>query len=58
MAWPIADAWGEVPRPRLITDIPVSVGGVDLAPLTIAPLSREPLVAHVGEKLTITSSCW
>lgn len=56
MAWPIADAWGEVPRPRLITDIPVSVGGVDLAPLTIAPLSREPLVAHVGEKLTIPLS--
>lgn len=53
MAWPIRDAWGEIPRPRLLTDVPVSVGGVDQAPLTIAPTAREPLVATVGQSLTI-----
>ncbi|HND55954.1 MAG TPA: serine protease, partial [Pirellulaceae bacterium] len=37
MTWPIRDAWGEIPQPRLLADCVVSASGVDFAPLTIAP---------------------
>ncbi|HTN76058.1 MAG TPA: serine protease, partial [Pirellulaceae bacterium] len=53
MAFPIPDAWGEIPSPRLIADVPVSVSGSELAPLTIAPVTREVLTVVAGEKLTI-----
>ena len=36
MAWPVPDAWGEIPRPRLLSDVVVSASGVDFAPLSIA----------------------
>lgn len=52
-AWPIPDSWGEIPRPRLLADVPVSVGGLDLAPITISPAAGAVLDAKVGEKLTI-----
>ena len=52
VAWPIPDSWGEIPSPRLMADVPVSVSGVDLATITIAPTT--PLLEVVaGEKLTI-----
>ena len=52
VAWPIPDSWGEIPSPRLMADVPVSVSGVDLATITIAPTA--PLLEVVaGEKLTI-----
>ncbi len=53
VAWPIPDAWGEIPSPRLLADVPVSVGGSDLAPLTIKPQSSETVEVKAGEKLTI-----
>ncbi|HQR05544.1 MAG TPA: PPC domain-containing protein [Gemmatales bacterium] len=52
VAWPIPDSWGEIPSPRLLADVPVSVSGSDRAPLTIA--AKTPVVeAKAGEKLTI-----
>ena len=52
VAWPIPDSWGEIPSPRLLADVPVSVSGIELAPLTIA--AKTPVLeAKVGEKLTI-----
>lgn len=52
VSWPIPDSWGEIPSPRLLADVPVSVSGIDLAPLTIT--AKTPVVeAKVGEKLTI-----
>jgi len=52
VAWPIPDSWGEIPSPRLLADVPVSVSGFERAPLTIA--AKTPVVeARVGEKLTI-----
>lgn len=52
MAWPIPDSWGEIPSPRLLADVPVSVAGLELAPLTLA--AKTPLVeATVGQKLTV-----
>lgn len=52
-AWPIPDSWGEIPYPRLSGDIPVSVGGHDFAPLTIAPATRDPVEAKAGTTLKI-----
>ncbi|MFN0056475.1 MAG: serine protease [Planctomycetales bacterium] len=53
MAWPIPDAWNEIPAPRLLADVPVSVSGYELAPLTLAPAAKEPLSVVAGDKLTI-----
>ncbi|MFO1007231.1 MAG: serine protease [Planctomycetaceae bacterium] len=52
-AWPIPDSWGEIPAPRLLADVPVSVSGVDLAPITIAPASPEIREVTAAEKITI-----
>ncbi len=52
-AWPIPDSWGEIPKPRLMADVPVSVSGFDFAPLTIAPVNRQVIEAAAGEKVTI-----
>lgn len=53
MAWPIYDAWNEIPSPRLLADVPVSVSGIDFTPLSIAPQTKEVLTVVAGEKLTI-----
>ncbi len=53
MAWPIPDAWGEIPYPRLLADVPVSVSGIEFAPITIAPTGNEIREVVAGEKLTI-----
>ena len=52
-AWPIVDSWGEVPSPRLVTGLPVSVTGSEFAPITIAPAEKKVWEATVGQKLTI-----
>ncbi|HVW36953.1 MAG TPA: serine protease [Pirellulales bacterium] len=52
-AWPIPDSWGEIPHPRLLADVPVSVSGNEFAPLTIAPAKSEVWEVTAGEKLTI-----
>src|SRR5262249_25571269 len=52
VAWPIPDSWGEIPSPRLLAVVPVSVSGIERAPLTIR--AKSPVMeAKVGEKLTI-----
>lgn len=53
MAWPIPDAWGEIPAPRLVRNLPVSVTRWELAPLTISPAEKNVYEATVGSKLTI-----
>jgi hypothetical protein len=52
-AWPIADSWSEIPSPRLLGDVVVSVSGIDQAPITIAPADKMPLEVAAGQKLTI-----
>lgn len=52
VSWPIPDSWGEIPSPRLLADVPVSVSGQEMAPLRIT--TKTPVLeAKVGEKLTI-----
>lgn len=52
VCWPIPDSWSEIPSPRLLADVPISVCGIERAPLRIT--ARSSIVdASVGEKLTI-----
>jgi len=53
MAWPVRDAWSQIPHPRLMADVPVSVGGSEAAPITVAPAQAEAFEAVAGSKLTI-----
>lgn len=53
MAFPIPDSWGEIPRPRLVADVPVSVSGAERMPLSIAAATKEPIQVVAGEKATI-----
>lgn len=53
MVWPIPDAWSEIPSPRLVSGIPVSVTTSELAPITIAPAERKVYEAKLGEVLKI-----
>lgn len=53
MAWPIVDAWSEIPSPRLVTGIPVSVSGSEVAPLTISAREKKVWEVRAGDKLTI-----
>lgn len=52
-AWPIVDSWSEIPRPRLVTGLPVSVTTSEFAPITIAPAEKKVWEVTAGEKLTI-----
>lgn len=53
MQWPVPDASQEIPSPRLLADVPVSVNGVEFAPITIAPAEDKRWEVAAGEKLTI-----
>ncbi len=53
MAWPVPNAWSEIPSPRLMADIPVSVAGSEQTPLTIAAIEDKVWEVTAGEKLTI-----
>lgn len=52
VAWPVPDSWSEIPSPRLLADVPVSVGEGEPAAVTIA--ARTPVVdAKAGDKVTV-----
>lgn len=53
MKWPVKDAKGEIPSPRLVANIPVSVTDSEQAPLTIATAEDRVFEAKVGESVTI-----
>ncbi len=53
MAWPVKDAWSEIPSPRLLIDVPVSVGNAEVAPLTIQTNQDKPFEVTVGQSVTI-----
>lgn len=53
MAWPVPNAWSEIPAPRLLANVPVSVGGSEVSALTIAPMEDKIWEVKAGEKLTI-----
>jgi hypothetical protein len=53
MAWPVKDAHGEIPAPRLMADVPVSVTDSEQAPLTIAVADKKVFESKAGEPLKI-----
>jgi len=53
MQWPVKNAWNEVPSPRLLADVPVSVTDSEQAPITISPAEDKVWEVTAGEKLTI-----
>lgn len=53
MAWPIVDSWGEIPSPRLVTGLPISVTGAEFAPISIAAKEKKVWEVIAGQKLTI-----
>lgn len=53
MAWPVPDAWSEIPSPRLVRGLPVSVTTSETAPLTISSTEPKVYEVKVGEKLSI-----
>lgn len=53
MKWPVKDAKGEIPAPRLMADIPVSVTDSEKSPVSIAAAEKKVWKARVGEILKI-----
>ena len=53
MAWPVTDHWKEIPSPRLLDSIAVSVSGAEPAPITISPRESKVWETLEGETLTI-----
>lgn len=53
MAWPVRDASGEIPKPRLMADVPVSITDAEGAPISIAAREDKVWEVKAGEKLTI-----
>ena len=52
LKWPVPDSWSEIPEPRLVADVPVSVSGFEAAPLTL--VASENKVWEVGENEQLT----
>ncbi|MCA9084277.1 MAG: PPC domain-containing protein [Planctomycetaceae bacterium] len=53
MAWPVPNAWSEIPAPRLLADFPVSVCGSEKTPLTIAAAEDKAWEVTAGQSLTL-----
>jgi len=53
MAWPVPDAWSEIPSPRLVRGLSVSVTTSETAPLTISATEPKVYEVKAGEKLSI-----
>jgi hypothetical protein len=53
MQWPVPDASRQIPSPRLLADLPVSVCNSELAPITIAPKKNKVWEVTAGGKLTL-----
>jgi hypothetical protein len=53
MEWPVRDAKGEIPSPRLMADVPVSVTASEQAPVSIAAAENKVWTAKPGETLKI-----
>lgn len=52
-AWPVRDASGEIPQPRLMADVPVSVTDAEPAPISVAAREAKVWEAKADAKLTI-----
>lgn len=53
MEWPVRDAKGEIPAPRLMADVPVSVTNSEASPVSIEVAENKVWEAKAGETLKI-----
>lgn len=53
MEWPVKEAKSEIPAPRLMADVPVSVTDSEKAPVSIAAAENKVWEAKAGETLKI-----
>lgn len=53
LKWPVPDSWSEIPEPRLVADVPVSVSGFESAPITIVAAENKVWDVAANEQLTI-----
>jgi len=53
MEWPVRDAKGEIPSPRLTADVPVSVTDSEQSPMSIAASENRVWEVKAGETLKI-----
>jgi len=53
MAWPVRDASQEIPLPRLASDVVLSVGGAESAPLTVRGPSGGPVEVAADGTLAV-----
>jgi len=53
MAWPIVDSWGEIPSPRLVDGVPVSVTDSEVAPMSIVADGPEVWEVTSGSTIKI-----
>ncbi|MBL8827499.1 MAG: serine protease [Planctomycetaceae bacterium] len=53
MAWPVVDSSAEIPYPRLLADVPVSVSGYEFAPLTVSTAKKDLVEVAANAKVTI-----
>ncbi len=53
MAWPIPDSWNEIPSPRLLEDLAVSVTTSESGPIHIAAAEDRVFEAKVGDILQV-----
>ena len=53
MAWPVQDHWQEIPAPRLLKSVWVSVSGEEVAPLSLEPREEKQWEVQQGGTLTL-----
>jgi hypothetical protein len=53
MKWPVPDSWSEIPEPRLVADVPVSVSGFESAPLSLVASEDKVWEVDAGGQLTL-----
>lgn len=53
MEWPVKEAKSDIPAPRLLADVPVSVSDSERAPVSIAAAEDKVWEAKAGEQLKI-----
>ena len=53
LKWPVPDSRGEIPEPRLVADVPVSVSGFESTPLTIVASENKVWEVGANDQLTI-----
>lgn len=53
MTWPVKDHRKDIPAPRLMADIPVSVGSAEKAPIALVPRNTGVIEAIEGESVTV-----